>query len=51
MHGVPAAANALAVAANPVVFWFHIVTGPVRPVYATLVAVPALPVIEPEGIT
>jgi hypothetical protein len=36
----------VAVAALPVVFWFHVGTVPVRPLYATFVAVAALPEIE-----
>ncbi len=36
----------VAVAAFPVVFWFHVGTAPVRPEYATFVAVAALPEIE-----
>ena len=34
--------------AVPVVFWFHVGTVPVNPEYATLVAVAALPVHDPE---
>ena len=33
--------------ALPVVSWFHVGTVPVNPVYATLVAVAAFPLIEP----
>jgi ABC-type transport system involved in cytochrome c biogenesis permease subunit len=35
---------AVEIAAVPVVFWFHVGTVPVSPLYATLVAVAALPV-------
>ena len=39
-----------AVAALPVVFWFHVGTVPVRPEYATLVAVDALPDKAPVNV-